>query len=321
MATYNDAILRNGTLGTDTDPLVPEPLVADLIKEATKQSAVLSQVRTVRMATGTQRQPVLNTKPVAYWNAGSDTSLAETTKAEWDNVQLVAEPLDVIVPVPRDYLNDSLVDIWAEIRPELAEAVATKLDAACIFGTDAPTTFGDSIFEVADAAGNSVTSGTNDDVAADIASLGVTLAEQGYSLNGFMSKPGFNWQLVGLRSADGVPIFQTDLTGGVQSSLYGRPLNEVSNGAWSGSDAVLIGGDFTKAIVGIRQDIEFEVSTQAIIQDGSGSIVYNLFQQNMVALKLHVRYAFATAKPVTRLESDAASRAPFAVLAPAVVSS
>lgn len=321
MPTYNDAILRNGTLGTDTDPLVPEPLVADLIKEATKQSAVLSQVRTVRMAAGTQRQPVLTTKPVAYWNAGTDTGLVQTTKAEWDNVSLVAEGLDVIVPIPRDYLNDSLVDIWAEVRPELAEAVATKLDAACIFGTDAPTTFGDSIFDVADAAGNTVTAGTADDLAADVASLGVLLAEQGYSLNGFMSKPGFNWQLVGLRSQDGAPIYQNDLSGGVVSTLYGRQLNEVANGAWSASDAVLIGGDFTKAIVGIRQDIEFEVSTQAVIQDGSGDIVYNLFQQNMVALKLHVRYAFATAKPVTALEATAADRSPFAVLAPAVTSS
>lgn len=321
MATYNDAVLRNGTLGTDTDPLVPEPLVADLIKEATKQSAVLSQVRTVRMAAGTQRQPVLTTKPVAYWNAGTDTGLVQTSKAEWDNVQLVAEALDVIVPVPRDYLDDSLVDIWSEIRPELAEAVATKLDAACIFGTDAPTTFGDSIFEVADGVGNTVTAGTTDDLASDVASMGVLLAEQGYSLNGFMSKPGFNWQLVGLRSSDGVPIYQSSLSGGETSSLYGRALNEVANGAWSSSDAVLIAGDFSKAIVGIRQDIEFTVSTQAIIQDGSGAIVYNLFQQNMVALKLHVRYAFATANPVTALESDAASRAPFAVLAPAVVSS
>lgn len=319
---YDNAILRNGTLGTDTDPLVPEPLVADLIKEATKQSAVLSQVRTVRMATGTQRQPVLASKPVAYWNAGSDIGYAQTTKQEWENVFLVAEGMDVIVPIPRDYLNDTLIDIWSEVRPELAEAVARKLDSACIFGDDAPVTFGKSIFDLADEVGNVVQAGTYDDVAVDVTKMGIQLGKQGYSLNGFMSEPTFDWQLVGLRNGDGTPIYQTDLAGATRSTLYGRALNQVDNGAWDSSKAVLIGGDFSKARVGIRQDIEFEVSTQAVITDpATGEIVYNLFQQNMVALKLHVRYAWATAKPVTALEADATKRAPFSVLTPAVVSS
>ena len=315
MPTYNTSIARTGTLGTDTDPLVPEPMVAEVIQEATKQSAALSQCRKVTMAAGTVRQPVLSVLPQAYWVSG-DTGLKQTSSADWDNVDLVAEEVAVIVPVPEAYIADSGVPIWNEVRPLLGQAIGTLIDQATIFGTGAPTTFGDSIFEVADGVGNTVAAGTGDDLAVDVAALGQLLAEQGYGLTGFMSKPGFTWQLVGLRSTDGVPLYTANLQGGVGSGLFGFPLNEVANGAWSTSDASLIAGDFSKAIVGVRQDISVKIFDQGVISDGSGNVVLNLMQQDSVAMRVTARFAFATANPVTPVEDSALERAPFAVLTP-----
>lgn len=315
MTVYNAAIARTGTLGTNTDPLVPEPMIAEVIQEATQASAALAQCRQVQMAAGTTRQPVLSVLPTAYWVAG-DTGLKQTSAAEWDNVDLVAEEVAVIVPVPESYIADSGVPIWAEVRPLLGQAIGTLIDQACIFGTGAPTTFGDSIFEVADGIGNSVTAGTGDDLAVDVAALGQLLAEQGFGLTGFMSKPGFQWQLNGLRSADGVPIYQTNLQGGIGSSLFGFPLNEVKNGAWDSSNASLIAGDFSKAIIGVRQDISVKVFDQGVISDESGNVVLNLMQQDSVAMRVTARFGFATANPVTAVEDSALDRAPFAILAP-----
>lgn len=316
MPTYDDAILRTGTLGTNTDPLVPEPLLADVIALATQSSVALSQCANVRMASGTARQPVLATKAIAYWRTG-DTGLIQTTKLEWENVDLVAESLDVIVPIPKTYLSDSIVDVWGQVRGELAEAVARQIDAAVLFGTGAPSTFGDSLYEVADGVGNVVQAGTNDDLAADIAEMGELLEGQGYNLSGFASKPGFGWSLRKQRTADGIGVIGGDYqVSGSVKSLYGLPLNIVANGAWDTTSAVLIGGDFTKAVIGIREDAQWETSNQAVIQDGQGAIVYNLWQQDMVALKLSLRYGFATANPVTAVESSALERAPFAVLTP-----
>jgi len=307
MPTYNSSISRESS---GTDPLVPEPMVAEVIKEAVQNSAVLSLCRRVTMSAKTSRQPVLSVLPSAYWVSG-DTGLKQTSAADWDNVDLVAEEAAVIVPVPEAYIADSGVPIWNEVRPLLGQAIGTLVDQACIFGTSAPTTFGDSIFEVADAAGNTVTAGTGDDLAVDVASLGQSLAEQGYALSGFMSKPGFQWQLVGQRTDDGHPIY-TEGTG-----LYGMPLNEVKNGAWDSDQAVLIGGDFSKAIVGVRQDITVKVFDQGVISDGDGNVVLNLMQQDSVAMRVVARFGFATAKPVTTLESSDLARAPFAYLAPA----
>jgi HK97 family phage major capsid protein len=315
MPTYNAAIARTGTLGTNTDPLVPEPMIASVIQEATQNSAALSQFRQVTMAAGTTRQPVLSVLPTAYWVTG-DTGLKQTTAVEWDNVDLVAEEVATIIPVPEAYIADSGIPIWNEVRPLIGQAIGTLVDQATIFGTGAPSTFGDSVFEVADAVGNVVTAGAGDDLGVDVAALGQLLAEQGFALSGFLSKPGFQWQLVGLRSADGVPIYQSSLSGGVTTGLYGRPLNEVANGAWSSNDAVLIGGDFSKAIVGIRQDISVKIFDQGVISDGSGNVVLNLMQQDSVAMRVTARFAFATANPVTALEDSALARAPFAYLAP-----
>lgn len=305
---YDNSISRE-TSGTD--PLVPEPMVAEVIQEATKASAVLSlPTRKITMSAKTQRQPVLSLLPQAYWVSG-DTGLKQTSKADWENVELVAEEAAVIIPVPEAYIADSGVPIWDEVRPLLGQAIGTLVDQACIFGTNAPASFGDSIFEVADGAGNVVTIGTGDDIAVDVAGLGQTLAEQGYALNGFMSKPGFQWQLVGQRTTDGHPIY-TDSSG-----LYGMPLNEVSNGAWDSTEAVLLGGDFSKAVVGIRQDITVKVFDQGVISDDSGNVVLNLMQQDSVALRVVARFGFATANPVTTLEATGANRAPFAALVPA----
>lgn len=316
MPTYDAAISRTGTLGTDTDPLVPEPMIASVIQNATQSSAALRLCRNVTMAAGTNRQPVLSALPQAYWVSG-DTGLKQTSSAEWDNVDLVAEELAVIVPVPEAYISDAQVPIWSEVSPLLGQAVGTLIDQAVIFGTSAPTTFGDSIFEVADGVGNSVTAGTGDDLAVDVASLGQTLAEQGFGLTGFMCKPGFQWQLVALRSADGIPIYQSSLSGSPgMPGLYGMPLNEVSNGAWDSTSASLIAGDFSKAIVGVRQDISFKLFDQGVISDGAGAVVLNLMQQDSVAMRVTARFAFATANPVTPVEDSALERAPFAYLAP-----
>lgn len=315
MPTYDSAIARTGTLGTNTDPLVPEPMIAEVIKEATKNSAALSQFRQVTMAAGTTRQPVLSVLPQAYWVAG-DTGLKQTTKVEWENVDLVAEEVATIIPVPEAYIADSGVPIWDEVRPLIGQAIGTLIDQATIFGTSAPATFGDSVFEVADAVGNAVTAGTGDDLAVDVAALGQLLAEQGFGLTGFLSAPGFQWRLVGLRSTDGAPIYQTSLAGGVTQGLYGYPLNEVANGAWDSTGALLIAGDFSKAIVGVRQDISVKIFDQGVISDDAGAVVLNLMQQDSVAMRVTARFGFATANPVTTLEDSALERAPFAYLAP-----
>lgn len=314
MPTYNTGITRTGTPGTSDDPLVPRPLAQELIREATKRSAVMQMVNPIQMPATTHRIPVLGSKAVAYWGSG-DNGLAQTSAVGWTDEELIAEPLSVIVTIPKDYLSDAIVDIWPIVRDELAEAVARKIDAACLFGTDAPSTFGDSVVEAAQAVSNEVAAGTGDDLGVDIASLAQLIKKQGYTVGGFVTEPGFDFDLYGIRSTDGVPIYQAlqDSPGG---RILGRSSLECDNGAFDATTAVLIAGDWSKAKLGIRQDITWEVSDTATISDGNGAITQNLWQQHMVGLKLHARYAWTTVKPVTALEDSALERSPFGILTP-----
>lgn len=308
--TFTSDIVR----GASPDPLVPEPVINSIIQELPKQSAVLQRARTVPMAAKTTRQPVLNTLPSAYFLTAETGAggRKQTTDMTWANVILTAEELACIVPIPENYFDDSMVPIWDEVRPRIGEAIGKAIDAAVLFGVNKPSTWSPAIYQTAVLKGNRALQTT--DLALDLSNMGVQLANDGFPMNGFITKPGFNWQLVGLRTSQGVPIYQPNLQDRIGSTLYGFGMSEVDSGGWNAAEAQVIAGDWTKAIIGIRQDVTFRVFTEGVITDGSGAIVLNLMQQDHIALRVTMRLAFATANPVTTLNANAATRYPFSVL-------
>lgn len=301
-------IARHGDHG---DPLVPEPLVAQVIKELPKASAALNLCRRVPMSTKTSRQPVLSVLPEAYWVQG-DTGQKSTTKADWENLELIAEEIAVVVPIPENYLADSAVPIWGEVRPLIVQAFGQAIDRAVLFGTNKPATWtSQAIIPGLTAAGNTIEEGA--DIGVSIAGMGEKLAGEGYTLNSFASRPGFHWKLAAARTAAGYPIYGSgDLANGTPASLYGRTLAEIENGSWPmANDVQLIGGEFDKAIIGMRQDITFKVFDQGVISNPDGTVAYNLMQNDMVALRVVMRLGYALANPITVMEADPKKRFPF----------
>src|SRR5213076_3360848 len=123
----------------------------------------------------------------------------------------------------------------------MTEAIGALLDGACLFGTSRPSTWSPSLYEGAVAAGNVVTMGAGVDLAQDVTKVGEALTQDGYSVDGFVARPGLNWRLVGMRSAStNLPIYQPNLQGTPGGNLYGYPLSEVDNGSWIESEAQLI---------------------------------------------------------------------------------
>ena len=312
MPNYNEAIARTD-LGNGG--IIPVQYATEIIKNSPKSSVLLTRGRRVTMTSKERVQPVLNLFPQAYWVNG-DTGLKQTTKQQWGDLKMTAEELAVIVPVPDAIIADSAIDLWGEITPAISEAMGKLIDQAGIFGTGKPSSWPTAIVPAAIAAGNTVEAGTGPDLADDIAALGEMMAEQGYSANGFASQPGLQWKLRRLRASDGTPIYQNQLNASGVSGLYGFPLNEVENGAWDSTDAMLLAADWSNFLVGVRQDITYKWLDQAVISDDSGKVILNLAQQDCTALRVVMRVGFQVANPINAIQPDAEERYPAAVLAP-----
>lgn len=325
-STYGSGIARSSS---QPDALVPQPYVDDVIQTLPQYSTVMALANVRQMSALTDRQPVLSALPVANWtNATStpgagDYGLVTTTEALWANSILTAEEISVIVPIPKAYLADSAIDIFAQVRPLLLQALGKKIDQAALFGVSMPTSWAtQSVYGGANANGNVVPSSvftvTGDTPTLDwglgFETACADLGAQGFDASGSLAAPGFGHRLATLRGSTGVQLYPNAGQAHKAGELFGYDYKEVKNGAWNATQSSLIVGDWSKAVLGIRQDMEFEMFNQGVIQDSSGAIVLNLMQQSSVALKCTARIGFVTTSPVTPLTAVHGTSFPFAVV-------
>ena len=97
--------------------------------------------------------------------------------------------------------------------------------------------------------------------------------------------------------------------------LFRSPMNFPRNGAFDKGRALMISGDFSQLVYSIRQDITFKIFDQGVVQDpATGEILYNLMQNDMVALRAVMRLGWEIPNPVNAMVPDKTKRCPFAVL-------
>ncbi len=302
-------------------PLIPE-VVEDLLKGVEVQSVVMQMLKHMPMSTKQTRIPVVSSFPTAAWISG-DTGLKGTTKMDWSNTFLNAEEIAVIVPIPEALIDDSDYDLWGLISPRVKEAFAIALDAAVLFGTNRPATFGTDIFTAAVAAGNSVTRGVGIDIAEDLNNCLSSVEVDGFRVNGIAIKTSLEGIFRNLRDSTRQPIFQpnhsiaeTNFAG----MIWNKRTFTVDSGVFEDHDtatanaAIAIVGDFKQALLGIRQDMKVKYSTEAVLFDDSGNPTLNAFQQDMVFARYTARYGFVCPNITNRMNQNAATRYPFAVL-------
>jgi len=299
--------------------LIPEEVSREIVQGVAETSACLRLFRRLpNMSRKQQRIPVLSALPTAYFVNG-DTGLKQTTEQAWENKYLNAEEIACIVPIPEAVLDDADYDIWAEVRPRIVEAFGVVIDAAILFGTNKPTSWPVSILNGATSAGHVVALGTGEDIYDDIMGENGVISlveEDGYMVNGHIAAMTMKARLRGLRDANGQTIFVRSMQDRTRYELDGEPMEFPANGAFDVTKALMFSGDFRQAVYAMRQEITYKVLTEAVIQDNTGNIVYNLAQQDMVALRAVMRLAWQVPNPVNRMQPTADSRYPFAVLTP-----
>ena len=316
---YNNVIDR-----TEAAPLIPEDVSKEIIQGIAHKSTMLSlATRLPDMPRKTRRMPVLSVLPTAYFVNG-DTGLKQTTEINWANKYITAEEIAVIVPIPNIVLDDSAYDIWGEVRPQIETAFGKLLDATILYGglggyTKPSADWPDGVVTSAAAGGLTVSlAGAADLYDATLGEAGTFhfVEDAGFAVNGSVASVNMKAKLRGARDAEGQPIFARNAAGGYD--LDATPIVFAENGAVDTTQSLIVSGDFRQLVYAMRLDITYTLATNGVITDGSNAIVYNLFQQDMTAMKVIMRIGWQLPNPPNWLKPTYgdATRYPFAVLTP-----
>ena len=292
----------------NAEALFSEDLVAEIIQGVTKQSAALRMFRRLpNMSSNIMRMRVLDALPMAYWvNDSTNNGRKNVTNAAWANKYIVPAEIAVIVPIKEDVLDDASIDIWGEIRPRLVEAIGKKIDQAIFAGVDKPSAWRADLLSSIAQAGAYVSQGGGTLYSA-INDAMVKVEESGYNPTGIVGGVDVKGKFRMMLDTSGQPIKGTEIDE--------LPKAYIDNGAWDKTKAQMIVGDFTQAVYSIRQDITYKVLDQAIIQNPSdGEIMYNLAQEDMVALRVVMRLGWEIPNPINALAPDESVRFPFAAI-------
>ena len=243
------------------------------------------------MTSETQKFPVMTGGPGAYWVG--ETERIKTSVATWIFPELTAKKIGVIVPCSKEKLEDSTLNVFSAIRPYIAEAFYKAIDAACLFGTNSP--FAKNIYNVAKAAGRAVAEGTNTKLDLDISDVMALVENEGMDVNGFAAGYDLKNSLRKLRDANGNQLY---VSGVDQTTLYAQPIEFSRNGAWDKTKARAIAGDWKYAVVGIRDQIQYETLREATLQTVTmgDDKPLSLAENDMVAIKATMRLGFLPVK-------------------------
>ena len=263
---------------------------------------------------------VLSSLPVAGWVKNSatpnDTNYEIKNKPisdlAWQGVDVVAEEIAVIVPIAINTLKD-VEDFGVQLVPELTEQVVGAfqqvIDATVFHGTNSPwsgyyglvagaTTAG-AVVSWDGQAGLSFYNAINDAME--------YVEDSGYIPTAILGGPSLN-------SAFRKTITTLGILAGDQGEIGALPRHIDLTGGFNQASAFAIVGDFRYLVYAFREEMDMRLLSEATLVDPStGSTLYNLAQQDMVAFRFTMRLGVALPNPVNRVNGTA-TRYPFAII-------
>jgi HK97 family phage major capsid protein len=303
---------------TDAQALMPEEVSDAFLRGLQSESAVLTTFTRIPVGRKQVRLPVLSALPVAYWVSG-DTGLKQVSEVNWSNKFLNIEEIAVIVPVPESVIDDAAMPIWSQVQPLCEQAAGRILDSAVYFGVNAPGTFPSNVVAASIAAGNTVQIGTNaaaaGGIVGDHSALLALIEADGYDPVDGVANRSLRGSFRQARSTQGERLEEITVTRDtveVDNVTYRFPMRGLWPTGGGTTSAILY--DPSEFVVGVRQDVTWKLLDQAVIQDNTGAIVYNLAQQDMVALRLVLRVGWQVANTINYDQPVEANRYPAGVL-------
>lgn len=295
-----------------------------IIQMATKTSLAMSTFRTINVGSSSMRVSLVDAFPHAQWltatpPADVDVAVKPNTTMSWKTQDILVEEAATIVIIPENVLDDSEVNLMSEVEARVAESIAVLIDQSFFFGT-APVGPVPASFPVGGLVGQAIahdhayqagTIDTDEDIAESWNQTMQLVEQDGYDVSQSYVPRSIRGRLRGMRDANGTPLYVTNLAGGGPTdSMYGVPLNYVTNGSWDPALALALMGDSQMAVIAMRQRLTAKRLSEASLT-GFG----NLAEKDSIALRVKIRLGFGVLVPQGLGQSD--DPYPFAVLQPA----
>ena len=276
----------------ELEGFVPKEQAAEIIKKVARGSSVMRLSKLENMTSETKKFPVMTSGAGAYWVGEGER--IKTSGATWIFPEVKAKKLAVIIPVTKEKLEDTTIDVFTELQDSIAEAFYQAFDKAAIFGQNSP--FATSILGGIDSVGAEVVDNSSVNLDLSASDVMAKVEDAGYEVDGWAASIGLKNRLRKLRDSSGAPIY---IDGTDQTELYNQPIEFVRNGAWDKEKALAIAGEWKYSIVGVRDGISYEILKEATLQgtlDADGKPL-SLAEQDMVAIKATMRIGYLCVKP------------------------
>ncbi|MFR4583218.1 phage major capsid protein [Clostridium cadaveris] len=259
---------------------VPIEISKEIIKNIKDRASMLNVCKLESMASDKKTLPRLSDSGSATWvNEGEAIG---TTVPKFDYPQLKAKKLAIIIPITKEKINDSVTAVLNEVKQAIADSFAAAIDKATIFGTDSP--FDTNLITAIGT--QKITATANFDT--DLSNAMGLVEDNKYNCSNVLM--GVNQKKV-LRALANDNKYKGSIT---LNSVYETPIEFVRD--FDATKALAITGDFSKAVIGTREDITYEILKEATIKN-SDQTTLNLAQQDMIAVKATMRLGFVVVDP------------------------
>lgn len=266
---------------------VPSEQGTLILKETMANSVMMQLAKYEEMTKQKKEFNYLAEGVGAYWVGEGE--VIQTSKPQWLTAEMEAKKLGVIVPVSREFLQYSVTDFFAEVRPLIAEAFYKKFDEATILGVDNP--FAQSLQNSVTEEGHVIEGELSYET---LMELYGKLNDADHDPNAFVSKRTNNSAFRGIVETIGnnsVPLYDRN-----NNSLDGVPVVNLKSGEMKKGE--LFGGDFDFARYGIPYNLNYSISEEAqlssIVDESSNPV--NLFERELIAIRATMDIGFMVLK-------------------------
>jgi HK97 family phage major capsid protein len=276
--------------------LVPDQFVQGAFQRGIDRQSAVAALSTVRRVSGkTVKFTEYVGRPVAAFVAEGAAKAA--TGAEYAQVTVDIKKIAAIVMYTEELLEDAQDDPQVLINADVRAAFADLIDSHALGRNAAGVVTGQFNSELSETT-QTVELGTSGDaLAVAVSSAMATIEGNGYTTNGIILANDGRKHLRDARGTGDLvttPLYSQGYTQPADS-LYGVPIRYTTNlqtfaGSATTGRVVGVVGDFTHALLAVRNDIQVKFSDQATVDVGGTK--HDLWQQNKVASLWEARVGF-----------------------------